>query len=75
VLDRAEHRPSTVCVAEQGEHTEGLLGGECDVEAHPHGWRPSPLEELGEVFAGDEPLVPRAAVSDEVGLSRVLRFD
>ncbi len=56
-------------VAEQGKHTEGLLGSEGHVEPDPHGgWAPS-FKELGEVLSGHEPLTAGPTMSDEVCLA------
>ncbi len=69
VLDRPENSGAGVGVAEQGQHAEGLLGGEGDVEPDPHGRWSTSFEELGEVFAGHEPLATCSSVGDQVRLA------
>lgn len=69
ILDRPEHIPGDVGVAEQGEYAEGLLGCEREVEPDSHRRRPPSFQELGEVLTGHEPLTLRATTGDEVRLA------
>src|SRR3546814_10686862 len=63
-LDRVENGVSGWGVAEEGEHTAGLLGRQGEVVADAHrGWSTT-LEEPGEVLAGHQPLVLGSSVSD-----------
>ena len=70
-LDRAEHSLPSGRVTEEGEHAEGLLGGERQVVGDAHrGWTAA-FEELREMLAGHEPPASRIPVGDEKRTSGV----
>ena len=70
-LDRPQHRPSGRVVAKQGQHPEGLLGGERQVVGDAHCRWSSSFEELGQVLTGDQPAALRAPMRFQVRPARL----
>src|SRR3546814_13426453 len=69
-LDRVEDGASGGVVTEEGENAEGLLGREGEVEADADRGCVATFEERGELSSGDDPLVARSPVRNEVGPAR-----
>jgi len=68
--DRVQHRPPRRVARQQGEHSQGLLGREREVIAHPDRRRPPPLEVRGKLVATHEPPSSRTTLGDQMRLAR-----
>lgn len=65
-LDGIEHRGAYVIGPEEGQHAEGLLGGQREVEADPHRRRGAPSHERRQVRALHQPATSRPAPGHDV---------